>query len=101
MEKEARLAAITVLMAIVHESVGAADPHDPNGTVEAGACPSQLRYLASLLKETAAAEGMALTVEWRIYRSVVLRYDEFSQYMRCRGGQMDVGYRDLISGDQR
>jgi hypothetical protein len=101
MEKGARLAAITVLMAIVHESVGVADPHDPNGTVAAGACQSQLRNLASYLEETAAAEGMALTVEWRTYRSVVLHFDEFSQYMRCRGGQMHVEYRDLISGDQR
>ena len=101
MEKGPRLLALMVLMVIVHESVGVATPSDPDGTAEASACPSQLRNLASYLEETAAVEGMALTVEWRTYRSVVLHYDAFSQYMRCRDGQMHVEYRDLISGDQR
>ena len=101
MEKGPRLSAVMVFMLIVHESIGVANPSDPDGTAEASACPGQLRNLASYLEETAAVEGMALTVEWRTYRSVVLHYDEFSQYMRCRDGQMHVEYRDLISGDQR
>ena len=101
MEKGSRLSAIMVFMLIVRESVGVANPSDPDGTTEASACPGQLRNLAAYLEETAAVEGMALTVEWRTYRSVVLHYDAFSQYMRCRDGQMHVEYSDPISGGRR
>ena len=43
-------------------------------------------------KRTAATNGNAILVEWKVDGSVILRFDHFRQRMRCRNGTLFVDY---------
>ena len=76
----------------VQHTANSVPADDKETALELGECQRHLHELVSKLRENAQRKNESLFVEWQVDGAVIIRFDHFSQRMRCEKGILSVDY---------